>query len=154
MTQHPLRIDLPTEADTTRLGQALALMLGAGDCVLLEGSIGAGKSHLARALIRTLRDPEEEVPSPTFTLVQPYDDLPVPVWHVDLYRLDDPREADALGLFETDAALLIEWPERLGHRLPPQALRLTFSGSGDAPRRLTWDTPPAWEGRWPPPSPR
>jgi hypothetical protein len=87
-------------------------------------------------------------------LVQAYDDLPVPVWHVDLYRLDQPAEADALGLFETDAALIIEWPQRLGNRLPADALHLMLEGSGDAPRRLTWTAPPAWEGRWPPPLPK
>ena len=72
------------------------------------------------------------------------------VWHVDLYRLDAPGDADALGLFETDAALLIEWPERLGARLPAEALRLHLDGAGEATRTLTWDVPPSWEGRWPP----
>jgi tRNA threonylcarbamoyladenosine biosynthesis protein TsaE len=146
-------LHLATPAETAALAALLAAVLRPGDVVALHGDLGAGKSTFARGLLKALGW-AGEVPSPTFTLVQPYDDLPVPVWHVDLYRLDDPSEADALGLFETDAALLIEWPERLGHRLPPESLRLTFSGSGDAPRRLTWDTPPAWEGRWPPPSPR
>jgi tRNA threonylcarbamoyladenosine biosynthesis protein TsaE len=97
-----------------------------------------------------------EVPSPTYTLVQSYDppDVRVPVWHVDLYRLDSPDDADALGLFETDAALIIEWPERLAGRLPPEALHLTISGSGEAPRLLTSRVPKAWEGRWPPHPPR
>ncbi|WP_310475891.1 tRNA (adenosine(37)-N6)-threonylcarbamoyltransferase complex ATPase subunit type 1 TsaE [Sandarakinorhabdus sp.] len=140
-------------AGTQALAAGLATVLRAGDVVALEGDLGAGKSTFARGVLQALGWPGE-VPSPTFTLVQPYEDLPVPVWHVDLYRLDHPSEADALGLFETDAALIIEWPQRLGPRLPQSALRLAFSGSGDAPRSLTWDTPPAWEGRWPPPSPR
>ena len=84
-----------------------------------------------------------------FTLVQPYDTDP-PVWHVDLYRLAGAREADALGLFETDAALLIEWPERLGAELPSETLRIRIEGSGEATRRLTAHVPGSWEGRWPP----
>jgi len=92
-----------------------------------------------------------EVPSPSFTLVQTYPTDP-PVWHVDLYRLDAPRDADALGLDDAwdTAAVLIEWPERLGDRLAADALRLTLSGAGGT-RTLTWDTPPSWKGRWPPP---
>ena len=144
---------LDGDAATRALGAALGAVLRPGDVVALEGDLGAGKSTLARAIIAALGW-EGDVPSPTFTLVQPYEDLRVPVWHVDLYRLEQPAEADALGLFETDAALLIEWPQRLGHRLPADALRLHIEGSGDAPRRLTWDAGPAWEGRWPPPSPR
>ncbi|WP_353217689.1 tRNA (adenosine(37)-N6)-threonylcarbamoyltransferase complex ATPase subunit type 1 TsaE [Sandarakinorhabdus sp.] len=142
---------LPTLQDLATLGAALAAVLRPGDIIALSGDLGAGKSTLARGIIKALGW-GGEVPSPTFTLVQPYDppDVRVPVWHIDLYRLDSPAQADALGLFETDAALIIEWPERLGHRLPADALQLTLCGSGDTPRRLTWDTPPAWEGRWPP----
>lgn len=146
-------LTLAGEADTGAIGTALARVLRPGDTIALHGDLGAGKSTLARAILHALGW-AGEVPSPTFTLVQTYDDLPVPVWHVDLYRLDHPAEADALGLFETDAALIIEWPQRLGDRLPADALHLMLDGSGDAPRRLTWTAPPAWEGRWPPPSPR
>ncbi len=131
----------------------LAALLRPGDTIALSGDLGAGKTTLARAILRALGW-AGDVPSPTYTLVQPYDLAAFPVWHVDLYRLDNPDEADALGLFETDAALLIEWPERLGARLPGAALRLHLAGSGDAVRHLTWGLPPAWEGRWPPPPQR
>jgi tRNA threonylcarbamoyladenosine biosynthesis protein TsaE len=140
-------------ADMAALATGLAAVLRPGDIIALHGDLGAGKSTLARGVLQALGW-AGEVPSPTFTLVQPYEDLPVPVWHVDLYRLDSPAEADALGLFETDAALIIEWPERLGARLPADALHLTLSGSGDEVRTLTWAPSPAWEGRWPPPSPK
>lgn len=144
---------LTSEDQTQRLGAALAAVVRPGDVIALTGDLGAGKSTLARAVIQALGW-QGEVPSPTFTLVQPYEppDVLVPVWHVDLYRLSNPAEADALGLFETDAALLIEWPQRLGNRLPAEALQMQIAGSGDTPRRLTWTVPPAWEGRWPPPS--
>ncbi len=126
-------------------------MLKPADVIALGGDLGAGKSTLARSLLHALGW-AGDVPSPTYTLVQPYDPpaLRLPVWHVDLYRLDAPSDADALGLFETDAALLIEWAERLGPRLPADALHLHLSGAGDAPRRLTWQAGAAWEGRWPP----
>lgn len=141
---------LPDEAATARIGVALADRLRPGDIVALSGELGAGKSSLARSILRALGW-GGEVPSPTFTLVQSYEppDVDIAIWHCDLYRLERPDEADALGLFETDAALLIEWPERLGERLPADALRLKLAGSGDAVRRLTWAAPPAWEGRWP-----
>ena len=144
-------IVLAGPAATAALAAAIAAVLRAGDVVALHGDLGAGKSTLARGIIQALGW-AGEVPSPTFTLVQAYDppDVAVPVWHVDLYRIDPPAEADALGLFETDAALIIEWPQRLGARLPAAALHLRLDGSGDAPRTLTWDAPPAWEGRWPP----
>ena len=146
-------LTLASEAETARVAATLAAVLRPGDIIALQGNLGAGKSTLARLILHALGW-AGDVPSPTYTLVQPYEDLPVPVWHCDLYRLDHPAEADALGLFETDAALLIEWPERLGARLPADALRLRLDGSGDAPRRLTWEAPAAWEGRWPPHSPR
>ena len=130
------------------LAGRLAAVLRPGDVVALSGELGAGKTTFARGVLRGLGW-AGEVPSPTFTLVQPYDTAP-PVWHVDLYRLDGPRAADALGLFETDAALLIEWPERLGGELPGDVLRLRLEGSGEATRRLTATVPASWESRWPP----
>jgi tRNA threonylcarbamoyladenosine biosynthesis protein TsaE len=144
-------LQVASEAELASLASGLAATLRPGDTIALSGDLGAGKTSFARALITALGW-HGEVPSPTYTLVQSYDppDVRVPVWHVDLYRLAGPDDADALGLFESDAALVIEWPERLGGRLPADALRLTLSGSGDAIRDLTWDAPPAWEGRWPP----
>jgi len=141
-----------TVVDLDSLGATvadLAAALRPGDIVALSGDLGAGKTTFARAVLHTLGW-TGEVPSPTFTLVQPYPTTPE-VWHVDLYRLATPADADALGLFETDAALLIEWPDRLGARLPAEALRLHLDGAGTATRRLTWSVPPSWEGRWPPP---
>jgi tRNA threonylcarbamoyladenosine biosynthesis protein TsaE len=148
-------IALEDEAATAALAGSLAAVLRRGDVVALSGDLGAGKTSFARGVIHALGW-HGEVPSPTYTLVQSYEppDVRVPVWHVDLYRLDRPDDADALGLFETDAALIIEWPERLAGRLPPEALHLTISGSGDAPRLLTSRVPKAWEGRWPPHPPR
>lgn len=155
MSPSIFEIALAAPAATAALAAQLAAVLRPGDIIALHGDLGAGKSTLARGLLHALGWPGD-VPSPTYTLVQPYDppDLPFPVWHVDLYRLESPAEADALGLFETDAALIIEWPERLGGRLPAEALHLTLSGNGDDVRTLTWDAAPAWEGRWPPPFPR
>lgn len=124
-------ISLPDEASTQAFGACLAPLLGAGDSLLLVGEIGAGKSVLSRAIIQTrlaALDRLEDVPSPTFTLVQTYDLGPVELWHCDLYRLVDPGEIDALGLDDayTLAITLIEWPDRLGADLPQNALVLTL----------------------------
>lgn len=99
---------------TDALGADLAAQLKPGDLVLLVGDLGAGKTALARAIIRTLAgDPDLDVPSPTFALVQPYDSPRGAILHADLYRLGDPREVDELGLADNpDAIVLVEWPER------------------------------------------
>ncbi|KFL32074.1 hypothetical protein JP75_03590 [Devosia riboflavina] len=108
---------LADDAATLAFGQELADMLQPGDIVSLEGELGAGKSALARATIRALAgDPELEVPSPTFALVQPYETPRGPVLHADLYRLGDAAEADELGLLDNaNAFVLVEWAERATH---------------------------------------
>lgn len=145
-----MSLDIPlADADATQaLGAALALRLRPGDAVCLYGPLGAGKTTLARGLIRALTGPDEEVPSPTFTLVQLYDGPEFPVSHFDLYRLEQASEADELGLEEAleDGAVLIEWPQRLGGRLPPD--RLDIEIAFDAEGRLARLTPHgAWKGR-------
>lgn len=108
------RVFLKDDAATAALGTRLAERLAPGDLVLLEGGLGAGKTALARAIIRALaRDPELDVPSPSFALVQPYDIAGRLLLHADLYRLREAAELDELGLFERpEAIVLIEWAER------------------------------------------
>lgn len=142
---------LPDEAATERIGAELAALLQAGDVVTLSGPLGVGKTALARAILHTA-GVEGEVPSPTFAIVQPYDELALPIWHCDLYRIEDPSELEELGLDTVldDGALLIEWPERAGEAAWSQALRLSLGFAADGARFLTAQVPAAWEGRWPP----
>jgi len=144
---------LPDEAATAALGTALAPLLRPGDVIALSGDLGAGKTTLARGILTAL-GLEEEAPSPSFAIVQPYEppEVRLPVWHVDLYRLDNADDAEELGLEEAReyAVLLIEWPERLGVSLWSDALRLRLEIAEGGARRLTAEVPPAWEGRWPP----
>ena len=124
---------LADEAATGRLGEDLAMALKPGDLLALQGDLGAGKSTLARALIRALADdPGLEVPSPTFTLVQSYD-TPLPVHHFDLYRLADASELDELGFDDAVVvgAALVEWPERAADRLPASTLAIELLPEGD-----------------------
>ena len=125
---------LPSEADTIALANRIASLLRAGDVVLLAGPIGAGKSFFARALIRArLGNPAEEVPSPTFTVVQTYQADGVEIWHCDLYRLSSTQDVFELGLDDafTQAICLIEWPDRLGDLAPADAIVLTFQAKDD-----------------------
>lgn len=145
-----LRLDLPDEDATARLGALLAALLVPGDTLMLSGPLGAGKSALARAIIGPLSG-ESEIPSPSFTLVQTYDLLPRPkgrpatIWHVDLYRLETAAEAGTaaldlaeLGLeaaFQTEICV-VEWPERLGPLRPRDCCLITL-GYGGTPEART-----------------
>jgi tRNA threonylcarbamoyladenosine biosynthesis protein TsaE len=145
-------IPLPDEAATTRLGAGVAGALRVGDAVCLWGPLGAGKSTLARGLIRALTTPDEDVPSPTFTLVQFYGGEALPLAHFDLYRLSRAEEAYEIGLDEAleDGAAIIEWPERLEGRLPTDRLdiELVVVGAAPAETRLARLAPHgSWEGR-------
>ena len=141
---------LEDEQATAGLGAALARVSRPGDVITLSGPLGVGKTALARGLIAGLGH-ADEVPSPSFAIVQPYEALNPQVWHVDLYRIDDPAEIEELGLdAAADAVLLVEWPERAGTTSWPSALRLTLAFAQEDARNLTAEVPPAWEGRWPP----
>ena len=141
---------LGDEAATLAVGGQLAKMLRPGDVVAFSGDLGAGKTTLVRGLLQALGH-AGEVPSPSFAIVQPYEDLIPPVWHADLYRVEDRSELAELGLDSTgDGALLVEWPERAGADAWPDALRLSLEITGLKRRRLTAQVPAAWEGRWPP----
>lgn len=127
-------LDLPDEAATAALAARLAALLQPGDVVLLAGDLGAGKSFLARALIRAAAgEPELEVPSPTFTLVQSYDLPAGELWHFDLYRLAAPDEVLELGWDEARLGIcLVEWPDRLGPLTPADRLKIELAhGPGD-----------------------
>lgn len=137
----PLTVPLPNLAATGRLAARLAPLARPGDAILLEGPLGAGKSAFARAFLRALvHDPELEVPSPSFTLVQSYD-LPggAEAHHFDLYRLDGPADVAELGWEEARRGIvLVEWPERLGVLRPDDALTIAMAyGTGEEERVAT-----------------
>jgi tRNA threonylcarbamoyladenosine biosynthesis protein TsaE len=141
---------LKNEGATAAIGAGLARAARAGDVIAMSGPLGVGKTALARGFIAALGH-EGEVPSPSFAIVQPYDDLEPPVWHVDLYRIEDVSEIEELGLDSAaDAVLLVEWPERAGSEAWPEALRLSLDFAHEGERILTAKVPPSWEGRWPP----
>ena len=141
---------LEDEQATTEFGARLAGVARKGDVITLSGPLGVGKTSLARGFIAALGY-QDEVPSPSFAIVQPYDELDPRVWHVDLYRVERASELEELGLDSADdAVLLVEWPDRAGEKAWPNALRLTLDYANGGARRLTAKVPPPWEGRWPP----
>lgn len=141
---------LQDERATAELGAALAAVARQGDVITIAGPLGAGKTVLARGLISALGH-EGDVPSPSFAIVQPYEELNPSVWHVDLYRIEHEREIEQLGLDSAEESLLlVEWPERAGEAAWPNALRLDLEFAEGGARRLTAKVPPSWEGRWPP----
>ena len=144
-------VDLPDEAATAAFAARVSALAAAGDVIALKGDLGAGKTSFARAFIRS-RGAVEEVPSPTFTLVQVYELAGAAIWHFDLYRLKSAEEAWELGIEDafSEGISLIEWPERLGSLLPRYRLEITFhygdlpdarraalDGGGDWPERLS-----------------
>lgn len=140
---------LKSEGNTRALGATLAHSARGGDVIALSGPLGVGKTALARGFIEALGH-RGDVPSPSFAIVQPYDELDPPVWHVDLYRIEDPSEIEELGLdAAADAVLLVEWPERAGTHAWPHSLRLSLDFAQNGERILTAKVPPAWEDRWP-----
>ncbi len=140
---------LVSEEDTARFAAAVASGLRAGDTLLLSGPVGAGKTHFARHLIQSLLTETEDVPSPTFTLVQTYETNAGPLWHADLYRITSTHEIEELGLAEAfeNHICIVEWPDRLGELTPPDALSLAFSQGRREDERLvtaTW-TSARWD---------
>lgn len=149
MAPLPTTVTLSSPEATAAFAQRIATTLKPGDCLLLDGPIGAGKTHFARNLIQSLQAEPEDVPSPTFTLVQVYETAAGEIWHADLYRLGSTDELEDLGLseaFET-AICLIEWPDRLGPAAPATALTLLFEpdAGNENMRRITLTSPdPRW----------
>ncbi|MET4897588.1 tRNA (adenosine(37)-N6)-threonylcarbamoyltransferase complex ATPase subunit type 1 TsaE [Sphingomonadaceae bacterium jetA1] len=147
-----MTIRLADAAATEDFGRRLAAHIRPGDVVTLTGTLGAGKTSLARGLLAALGLPGE-APSPSFAIVQPYapPETRIPILHVDLYRLDGPDQLDELGLEDAlwDSALIVEWPDRAGEGAWPQALALTLEMDPAGGRVLTASVPLGWEARWP-----
>ena len=143
-------MDLPDEAATRALAVDISALASSTDIIALKGDLGSGKTSFARAFIRARGYGGEEVPSPTFTLVQVYELPGGPIWHIDLYRLRDPEEAWELDIEDAfrDGVSLIEWPERLGPLVPARRLEITLSaGPTQAARRAAIDPPAEWAAR-------
>jgi tRNA threonylcarbamoyladenosine biosynthesis protein TsaE len=145
-------IVLKNAAATDSFGRTLATVLRRGDVITLSGDLGAGKTSLARGLLAAL-GLADEAPSPSYSIVIPYHPphTTLPIWHVDLYRIDAPADIEELGLDDAlfDGALIIEWPERLGDRSWPETLQLALLVAEDGSRHLTAKLPPSWKDRWP-----
>ena len=143
---------LASPEESLALGARLAAIARPGDVIALSGPLGAGKTSIARGLLATL-GLEEEAPSPSFAIVQPYapPEVRFPVLHVDLYRIEQAEEAEELGLDEAreDSLLIVEWPERLGEDWWHDALWLSLELTPDGARVLTAKVPAAWRDRWP-----
>ena len=141
---------LKDERTTVAFGRKLARALKPGDVITLSGALSAGKTTLVRGLLEALGH-TGEVPSPSFAIVQPYETVEPPVWHVDLYRIENASDLDELGLedIRQEGVLIVEWPEHAGPDAWPDALGLSLEVTEEGARALTAEVPAAWEGRWP-----
>ena len=145
-----VQFDSPEQ--TASYAAKLAKNLAPKDIILLNGDVGAGKSFFCRALIKSVLEYDEDIPSPTFTLVQQYDTEIGELWHADLYRLSDPSEVIELGLLDAieSAIILIEWPDQIIDFLPNSVLNINISTSGHETRvfHFSW-TDKKWDGKLP-----
>jgi len=132
-TMNTRTLHLRSERATQRLGHAIGTFLRPPDTVLLQGELGSGKTSFARGLIRSLLYHPEDIPSPTFNLIQIYETLTGELWHIDLYRIRTSNEIDELGLIDafSTSICVIEWPDRLGSLTPQSALTLELAPSTD-----------------------
>ncbi len=151
MSKSTRKLILNSPEATAALAAQIGTILRAGDVLLLQGPIGAGKTHFARSLIQSLLSYPEDVPSPTFTLVQVYETPAFEIWHSDLYRVSSPDEIEELGLSDAfeEAVCLIEWPDRMGELRPESALALDFVNCKDSDTReltASW-ADPDWSAR-------
>lgn len=142
---------LKDEKATLAFGGKLARQLRAGDVVTLSGALSAGKTTLVRGLLGALGH-QGEVPSPSFAIVQPYEMLDPPIWHVDLYRIENASDLVELGIddIREDGVLIVEWPDQAGSDAWPEALALSLVVADNGSRALTAEVPASWESRWPP----
>ncbi len=144
---HPIEISLKDEEATTRLGAQLSVILAPGDAICLSGDLGAGKSTLARGMIKCVSS-ASEVPSPTFTFIETYETERFLLWHFDLYRLERPEDVWELGYEDAleNGVMVIEWPERIGALAPLEALGIHLEVDGKA-RKAHITGAKNWRGR-------
>jgi len=148
MSQRFIRYFAATEADLMAFGGRLQPLLKPGDVLALTGELGAGKTTFSRGLIQSALGQDEEVPSPTYTLVQTYELGSHELWHCDLYRLAAPDDVLELGLIdmEPDIISLIEWPDKMGRHLALDALNVHIAFKDDG-REVILSGPPVWAER-------
>ena len=143
-------LDVPDETAMARLAARISALAEPGDVIALKGDLGTGKTSFARAFIRARSGREEEVPSPTFTLLQVYEEYPTAIWHFDLYRLRSHEDALELGIEDAfaEGISLIEWAERLGDLLPPRRLEIALAfGQRPESRLASLDPGTGWPAR-------
>ncbi|MBA3069773.1 MAG: tRNA (adenosine(37)-N6)-threonylcarbamoyltransferase complex ATPase subunit type 1 TsaE [Hyphomonas sp.] len=141
-------LDLASEDETRALGARLATLLQRGDVVALHGDLGAGKTTLVRGLIQSILGPATEVPSPTYALVQMYEGPSFPLWHFDLYRIEQAGDLQELGWDDTPGGVaLIEWPQRAGAHLPENRLDVFLQNSGEGRRARLEARGEGWQER-------